>query len=72
MYQGSLQCGPNQIRNRQHDYEKDAESYVQELLGLLEQVKVECILGIGHPDGQKSPISVDTLQHKKIRKNCWA
>ena len=60
-----------QIRNRRHDYEKDAESYVQELLGLPEQVKVECILGIGHPDEQKSPVSVDTLQYNKVRKNCW-
>jgi nitroreductase len=61
-----------QIRNRQHDYEKTAESYVQELLGLPEQVKVECILGIGHPAERKEPIAADKLQHNKIRRNRWA
>jgi nitroreductase len=61
-----------QIRNRQHDYEKTAESYVQELLGLPEQVKVECILGIGHPAERKEPIAADKLQHDKIRRNRWA
>lgn len=60
-----------QIRNRQHDYEKTAESYVQELLGLPEQVKVECILGIGHPAERKEPIAADKLQHDKIRNNGW-
>src|SRR6185369_11019672 len=38
-----------QIRERQHDYEITAEHYIQELLGLPEHLKVECILGIGHP-----------------------
>ena len=45
-----------QIRNRQHDDQKTAEVYVQELLGLPEQIKVECILGIGHPGEKKSPV----------------
>lgn len=56
-----------QIRSRQHDYEKSAEGYVQELLGLPEHMKVECILGIGHPAESKNPISADKLQHDKIR-----
>jgi len=61
-----------QIRNRQHDYEKTAESYVQELLGLPEPVKVECILGIGHPAERKEPIAADKLQYDKIKSNHWA
>lgn len=60
-----------QIRNRQHDNEKTAESYVQELLGLPEHIKVECILGIGHPAELKKPVSEDSLQRNKIRKNSW-
>jgi len=60
-----------QIRNRQHVYEKSAETYVQELLGLPEQIKVVSILGIGHPAEKKSPVSSDKLQHDKIRYNRW-
>ncbi|MBT0664451.1 nitroreductase family protein [Geobacter pelophilus] len=61
-----------QIRNRQHDSgDKTAETYVQELLGLPEQVKVECILGIGHPAEKKLPVSANKLQRDKIRNNHW-
>jgi nitroreductase len=61
-----------QIRNRQHDNEKSAETYVQELLGIPQQIKVECILGIGHPAEKKSPVAADKLQLNKARNNCWA
>ncbi|HBG06682.1 MAG: NAD(P)H-dependent dehydrogenase/reductase [Geobacteraceae bacterium GWC2_58_44] len=61
-----------QIRNRQHDGEKSAEKYLQELLGLPEEIKVECILGLGHPAEKKSPVSAEKLQRDKIRKNRWA
>lgn len=60
-----------QIRNRPHDSVKTAEVYLQELLGLPEQVTVECIIGIGHPDERKSPLSAGRLQHEKIRRNRW-
>ena len=56
-----------QIRDRQHDYEKPAETYVQELLGLPEQTKVECILGIGHPAEEKTPVAIDKLQYDKVK-----
>ncbi|MHB8121926.1 MAG: nitroreductase family protein [Desulfuromonadaceae bacterium] len=61
-----------QIRNRQHDNKIAAESYVQELLGLPEQLKVVTILGIGHPAETKDPVSANSLQHSKIRHNHWA
>lgn len=61
-----------QIRNRHHDYEKTAESYVQELLGLPEHVKVECILGIGHPAELKNPVPEDKLERDKIKMNRWS
>lgn len=60
-----------QIRNRQHDHELSAECYVQELLELPEHLKVECILGIGHPAEEKQPVSADALQHDKIKNNRW-
>ena len=56
-----------QIRNRQHDRETAAESYVQELLGLPEHIKVECILGIGHPAEEKQPVPANKLMRDKIR-----
>ncbi|MFA7404583.1 MAG: nitroreductase family protein [Pelobacteraceae bacterium] len=58
-----------QMRSRQHDAEKTAEQYVQKLLGLPEQLKVECILGIGHPAEVKQPLPADKLQRDKIRFN---
>ena len=61
-----------QIRNRQHDDKKSAEAYVQELLRLPENIKVECILGIGYPAELKTPVAAENLQHDKIRYNCWS
>jgi nitroreductase len=56
-----------QIRNRQHDYEKSAQAYIADLLGLHEHMQVECILGIGHPAEKKSSVSADDLQYDKLR-----
>lgn len=61
-----------QIRNRQHDEVQSAENYVQQLLGLPETVKVECIIGIGHPDEKHPPIPLENLQRNKIRRNHWS
>ena len=61
-----------QIRNRQHDDGKPAETYVQELLGLPDHVRVETILGIGYPAEKKSPVSTDKLHYGQIRNNRWA
>jgi nitroreductase len=58
-----------QIRNRQHDNNKTAETYLQELLGLPEQIKVECILGIGYPAETIKPVPTSKLERDKIRTN---
>ena len=60
-----------QIRNREHSRGKTAERYVQELLGLPEEIKVECILGLGHPAEKKRPVAAEELQREKIRYNHW-
>ena len=60
-----------QIRYRKHSDEKSAEKYVQELLCLPEQIKVECILGIGHPAESKQSVSANKLQIGKIKNNYW-
>lgn len=61
-----------QIRNRLHKSEQTAESYIQELLGLPEQLKVECILAVGHPAEKKQPLPAAKLQFGKIKSNRWA
>jgi nitroreductase len=61
-----------QVRSRQHDREKSADTYIKELLGLPEYMQVECILGIGHPAEHKESLSSDKLQRDKIRYNRWA
>jgi nitroreductase len=55
-----------QIRNRNHNKAKSAETFVQELLGLQEHIKVECILGIGHPAEKPKPLSANSLQRDRI------
>lgn len=61
-----------QIRERKHDAQKSAERYVQELLGLPDTVKVECVLGIGHPAERPRPLPAEKLQREKIRRNRWS
>jgi nitroreductase len=58
-----------QIRTRQHDDLKTAETYIQELLGLPEHIKIASILGIGYPDETKPSVPTDTLQYEKIKYN---
>lgn len=61
-----------QIRNRKHDGVKSAERYIQELLGLPDRIKAECVIGIGHPAERPRPLSADKLQREKIRRNRWS
>jgi nitroreductase len=61
-----------QIRNRNHNHEKTAESYIQELINLPDQVKVACVIGIGHPAEHKQPLAAGKLEHHKIRINSWS
>ena len=58
-----------QIRNRQQNPETGSEQFIQKLLGLPEHVKVECIIGIGHPDEKKEPLPASKLQYDKVTHN---
>ena len=60
-----------QIRNRVHDRDISAEAFVQGLLGLPKHIRVESVIGIGHPGECKTPLSADKLQHEKMRSNHW-
>jgi nitroreductase len=61
-----------QIRNRDHSPAMSAERYVQELLGLPEHVKVECMVSIGHPGETKKPVPASALDHTKIKRNHYS
>jgi nitroreductase len=61
-----------QIRNRPHDGEVTAEQYIQKLLGLPEHVKVECIVGIGHPAEIRQPLDASKLQFRKVSHNRYS
>ena len=58
-----------QIRKRPHNGETTAERYVQELLGLPDRIRVESIIGIGHPAEKREPLAADKLQYDKVRHN---
>lgn len=58
-----------QIRSRRHDQDTTAEQFVHRLLGLPEQLRVEAIIGVGHPAEKRSPLPADELQYGKIRHN---
>jgi nitroreductase len=61
-----------QIRKRPHDGDTTAEVYIQELLGLPEQIKVAAIIAIGHPNEQREPLRADELQYAKLKRNRYA
>ena len=58
-----------QIRNRSHSEEKTAEEYVQGLLGIPKNLKVESIVSMGYPGETKSPIPIEQLDYGKIKYN---
>ncbi|OGP94264.1 MAG: NAD(P)H-dependent dehydrogenase/reductase [Deltaproteobacteria bacterium RBG_16_47_11] len=58
-----------QIRNRAHSKEKTAEAYVQEILGIPKNLKVESIISIGFPAETKPPNPADKLDYRKINHN---
>ncbi len=60
-----------QIRNRPHSNEKSAEAYIQELLGIPENIKVECIVSIGYPAENKKSVPKNDLDYSKIKYNTF-
>ncbi len=58
-----------QIRKRQHDQQATAEQFVQQVLGLPEQMRVVSIIGIGHPGEKRHPLTADKLEYPKVSYN---
>jgi nitroreductase len=60
-----------QIRNRQHTKEKTSESYLQDLLNIPVNLRVECVIGIGHAAESKEPRPKENLEYGRIKYNSY-
>jgi len=58
-----------QIRNRPHSAGQTSEKYIQELLGIPEHLRVECMISIGYPGETKAPLPFEKLDFEKIKYN---
>lgn len=58
-----------QIRNRMHSENISSEQYIQELLNIPANLKVEAIIAIGYPDESHTPIPAEDLLTQKIKIN---
>jgi nitroreductase len=61
-----------QIRNRKYKGKKTSEKYIQEILGLPSQIKVESIISIGHPGETRKPVTKSELRYAKVRRNSYS
>jgi len=61
-----------QIRNRDHTQMMSAEQYIQDLLGLPQHIKVECMVSVGYPNETKKPIANSELEYHKVKHNFYS
>ena len=59
----------SQIRMRNYNDQKSSAQYVAEILGLPENLKVECIIGLGYPAESKSPYDKKELLFDRVSYN---
>jgi len=60
-----------QIRKREHNTKKSADTYVKDLLKIPDTMMVESIIAIGYPDEIKKGHSKDSLQFNKVSFNTY-
>lgn len=60
-----------QVRNRFAADGEDAETIVREILGIPENIVVECIVTIGHSDEQRNPVDTSKLLWEKVHIDNW-
>ncbi len=60
-----------QVRNRFAADGEDAQTIVREILGIPEELVVECIVTIGHPDEQRRPVDTSKLLWEKVHIDHW-
>lgn len=58
-----------QIRNRAHNDNSSAEEYLQRLFDLPKQLRVEAVIGIGHPAEDKPGHPATELMQDRLHKN---
>ena len=58
-----------QIRNRMHNNYITAEKYIQTLLNMPNNLRIESIIAIGYPDEEKIPVPYSELPFEKIKTN---
>lgn len=60
-----------QIRNRFAPDGESSETVVREILGIPEDIAVECIVTFGYPDEQRRPVDPDKLLWEKVHIGHW-
>lgn len=55
-----------QIRLRPHNSETSAEEYIKKLIDLPDSHAVECVIGIGYADEEKTGHALDSLPHDQV------
>lgn len=60
-----------QVRNRFAADGEDAESIVKETLGIPDNMVVELILTLGHPDEERRPVDTSKLLWEKVHIGNW-
>ncbi len=60
-----------QIRLRKHDPENSAEDYIQNLLNIPKNIRVESIIGIGHPAENKAGHPFVSLPEERFHHNSF-
>lgn len=58
-----------QIRNRNRQGGEASEVFIQQLLGIPEHIKVECMIAIGYPAETRQGLQFSQLQQVKIKSN---
>jgi len=58
-----------QIRERRHSATKSAESYISEILGIPQTLRIESIVAVGYPDEQAPGHPKESLKSKKVHLN---
>ena len=60
-----------QVRGRRKDETITTEAYLQELLNVPPELKIECIIAIGYKDEEKKPFDESKLQLDKVHRNSF-
>ena len=60
-----------QIRNRYAADGEDSETIVREILGIPDDVIVECIVTLGYPDENRNPVDTSKLLWEKVHIDNW-